>query len=119
MHFPSVIELILMDQDHPRSLAYQLNALQQHIAGLPRAHQRQRLADDERCLLESSTRLRLADAVKLSSLEEEDGVHRALDDLLDQQATSLWTFSDVITRTYFSHSQPIKQLSPQQPDEDV
>jgi len=119
MHFPSVLELILMDQDHPRSLAYQLNALQQHIVELPREHQRQRLADDERCLLESSTALRLADAVQLSLLEAGAGVHQALDDLLVKQAENLWRFSDLITSSYFSHSQPLQQLSPHHQDEDV
>ncbi len=119
MHLPSVIELILMDQDHPRSLAYQLDSLQKHILGLPREHHRQRLADDERCLLESYTSLRLSDAVQLSSLEDGAGVYRALDELLTQQAESLWRFSDVITSTYFSHSQPLKQLAPQHQDEDV
>ena len=119
MHLPSVIELILMDQDHPRSLAYQLDSLQKHILGLPREHHRQRLADDERCLLESYTALRLSDAVQLSSLEDGAGVYRALDELLTQQAESLWRFSDVITSTYFSHSQPLKQLAPQHQDEDV
>ncbi len=119
MHLPSVIELILMDQDHPRSLAYQLDSLQKHILGLPREHHRQRLADDERCLLESYTALRLTDAVQLSLLEDGAGVYGALDELLTQQAESLWRFSDVITSTYFSHSQPLKQLAPQHQDEDV
>jgi hypothetical protein len=31
----------------------------------------------------------------------------------------LWRLSDVITSTYFSHSQPPQQLSPQQQDEDL
>ena len=119
MHLPSVIELILMDRDHPRSLAYQLDALQRHIAGLPREHQRQRLADDERCLLGSFTDLRLANAVELSTLEEGSGVYEELDNLLAKQAESLWRFSDVITNTYFSHSQTLQQLSPQYQDEDV
>jgi len=119
MHLPTVLELILMDQDHPRSLAYQLNALQGHIAELPRDQRVHRLGDDERCLLESYTELRLADAVQLSKIEETDGVREALDALLARQAESLWQLSDVITRTYFSHAQPPHQLAPQlQDDED-
>ncbi len=119
MHLPTVLELILMDQDHPRSLAYQLDALQRHVADLPRGQKTQRLSDDERCLLESYTELRLADAAQLSKTEAGEGVCHALDELLARQADSLWHLSDVITRTYFSHAQPPHQLTPQQQDEDL
>ncbi len=119
MHLPTVLELILMDRNHPRSLAYQLECLQQHIADLPRDRTSPRLGEDERCVLEAYTRLRLADAAELSKIVEEDGYCKALDELLAGQTESLWRLSDVITSTYFSHSQPPQQLSPQQQDEDV
>lgn len=119
MHLPTVLELILMDQDHPRSLAYQLNALQQHVADLPHDQRQQRLGDDERCILEAYTELRLADAVQLSQVEETEGLRRNLDELLSRQAESLWRLSNVITRNYFSHAQPLHQLAPQLQDEDA
>jgi uncharacterized alpha-E superfamily protein len=110
---------MLMDQHHPRSLAYQLDCLQRHIADLPRDQRSQRLGEDERCILEAYTELRLADAAQLSRLEEGEGFCKALEELLAGQAESLWKLSDVITTTYFSHAQPPHQLSPQQQDEDV
>ncbi len=119
MHLPTVLELILMDQNHPRSLAYQLDSLQRHIAELPRSRVSQRLGEDERCILQSSTELRLADAAQLSRIDEGEGICKDLDELLARQTESLWQFSDVMTSTYFSHSQPPQQLSPQQQDEDV
>ncbi len=119
MHLPTVLELILMDRNHPRSLAYQLDCLQRHIADLPRDRTSPRLGEDERCILDAYTKLRLADAAELSKFEEEDGYCKALDDLLADQTESLWRLSDVITRTYFSHSQPSQQLLPQQQDEDL
>jgi uncharacterized circularly permuted ATP-grasp superfamily protein/uncharacterized alpha-E superfamily protein len=119
MHLPTVLELILMDQHHPRSLAYQLDRLQQHIADLPRSQRQERLGEDERCILAAHTELRLADTVHLSTLAAGEGVHAALDELLAGQAESLWRLSDLITSSYFSHSQPAQQLEPQQQDEDV
>ncbi len=110
MHLPTVLELILMDPQHPRSLAYQLEQLQRHIADLPRSQRPQRLGEDERCILEAYTELRLADVVTLSKIAAEEGVCKALDDLLAGQSASLWQLSDVITGTYFSHSQPPQQL---------
>lgn len=119
MHLPTVLDLILMDQHHPRSLAYQLDCLQKHVAELPRIPGTQRLGDDERCVLEAYTELRLSDPVELSRLGEVDGFCKGLDEMLSRQAENLWKLSDVITRTYFSHSQPHQQLSPQHQDEDV
>lgn len=119
MHLPTVLELMLMDQHHPRSLAYQLESLQQHIASLPKGQRLERISAEERCILQSSTRLKLADGAELAKMEEGKGVCEGLDDLLAGQAESLWQLSDLITRNYFSHSHPTQQLIPQRQDEDI
>jgi len=119
MHLPTVIELLLMDESHPRSLAYQLDALQQHIADLPHDNSRHRLGADQRCILAAYTELRLADAAELSRCEKEDGYCKSLDQLFESQTASLWKLSDQLTETYFSHAQPLQQLAPQQQDEDA
>jgi len=119
MHLPTVIELLLMDESHPRSLAYQLDALQQHIADLPHDTSRNRLGADQRCILAAYTELRLADAAELSRCEKGDGYCKSLDKLFASQTASLWQLSDLLTETYFSHAQPLQQLAPQHQDEDV
>lgn len=119
MHLPTVLELMLMDQHHPRSLAYQLESLQQHIASLPKGQRLERISAEERCILLSSTRLKLADGAELAKMEEGKGVCEGLEDLLAGQAESLWQLSDLITRNYFSHSHPTQQLIPQRQDEDI
>ena len=119
MHLPTVLELILMDPHHPRSLAYQLDCLQQHVSELPRTQESHRLGDDQRAVLEAFSALRLADAVQLSQIGESDGYCKGLEELLARQAENLWQLSDVITNRYFSHSQPHQQLSPQHQDEDI
>ena len=119
MHLPTVLELILMDKHHPRSLAYQLDCLQQHVAELPRTQATQRLGEDERAVLAAYTELRLADTADLSRIEADEGYCTGLEDLLSGQAESLWRLSDVITSNYFSHSDPSQQLSPQQQDEEI
>ena len=72
-----------------------------------------------RAVKNTSCALRLADAVQLSKIEEGDGYCKGLEELLSKQADNLWLLSDVITSTYFSHSQPHQQLSPQHQDEDI
>lgn len=119
MHLPTVLELILMDQNHPRSLAYQLDRLKKHIADLPRGKRQERMGEDERCIFKAFSELCLADAVKLTKFEEDQGIYADLDLLLADQSGSLWQLSDLITSTYFSHSQPHQQLNPYRQDEDL
>jgi len=118
MHLPTVLELILMDENHPRSLAYQLEQLQQHISALPRSKRAQHLDQDERCVFQAYSELRLADAVHLARVEERGG-RQGLEGLLSRMAESLWKFSDVISLTYFSHSLPSHQLAPQHQDDEL
>ena len=119
MHLPTVLELVLMEQNHPRSLAYQLEKLQQHLAALPRGQRGERIGADERCILSAFTRLRLADAVALSKIEAGEGVHQTLDEFLAEMADSLWQLSDLITSNYFSHSHPTLPVAQQRQDEDI
>lgn len=119
MHLPTVLELLLMDEEHPRSLAYQLDQLQKHIAVLPHDRQRERFGEDQRCLLEAYSRLKLAELASLIKTDSKTGDFRFLDELLEAQSTGLWRLSEIITNTYFSHAQPTRQLAPQLQDEDV
>ncbi len=119
MHLPTVLELILMDPKHPRSLAYQLDRLNRHVADLPRKNSLVRIGEDERCILKALSELRLAYVAQLARLEEGQGIYGELDALLEAQADSLWQLSNLLTSTYFSHSQPHRQLTPHRQDEDV
>lgn len=119
MHLPTVLELLLMDEEHPRSLAYQLAQLRQHVADLPRDRRRECFGEDKRCLLEAYSRLRLAEVAQLTREDENTDDLEVLAELLDNQAAGLWRLSEIITSTYFSHAQPSQQLAPQLQDEDV
>jgi uncharacterized circularly permuted ATP-grasp superfamily protein/uncharacterized alpha-E superfamily protein len=61
----TVLDLVLLDATNPRSLAYQLERLSEDIAALPRPVT-PRLSTEERLVLETSTRLRLADTAELA-----------------------------------------------------
>jgi uncharacterized circularly permuted ATP-grasp superfamily protein/uncharacterized alpha-E superfamily protein len=60
-----VLDLLLLDETNPRSLAFQLEALSQHVEHLPRASQRAYWTVEEKTVLDLTTRLRLADATAL------------------------------------------------------
>ena len=56
-----VLDLLLLDETNPRSLAYQLSSISQHLAALPQAKQGVSLTDERRIILSMLTAIRLAD----------------------------------------------------------
>ncbi len=118
MQLPTVLELLLLDEKHPRALAYQLHKLQQHIQVLPREQSLHRLNPQERLILETYTDLRLTDVLSLLE-DSEEGIYHKLDAFLSQLTDQLWQLSDVITQTYFSHAQTSQLGEPSKVEEEL
>ncbi|MGC2165441.1 MAG: circularly permuted type 2 ATP-grasp protein [Gallionella sp.] len=99
---PSFLELLLLDTNNPRSLAFQIDKLSSHVSKLPRTQQAQRLSPEERLVLEASS------IIKLVNLEDllvttEIGVRENLDQQLSHLSTLLIDLSDTITAEHFRH----------------
>lgn len=113
LHLPTTLELLLMDKEYPRALAYQLRLLQMHVNLLPHDQNgRHRLREDERTVLEAYNALLLADTTQLVDSKEDEGIHQPLEELLAMVAEKIWHLSDIVTRKYFSHSQGTQLLVP-------
>ena len=110
LHFPTALELLLLDEDSPRSLLYQLKRLEEHIRVLPREKHRYRLSEEEQLILEALTQLQLSDAIELAAHSERTTQRTGLEKLLVRLAQILIDISDVLTQTYFSHIQRQQQL---------
>lgn len=99
---PLVLDLLLMDESNPRSLAFQLNAFSQHLDQLPQAAGRgQARVEEQRTVLSLLTSVRLAEVRALAEAGR-DGVREELTHLLAQQVSALPDLSDAIARRYFS-----------------
>ena len=110
LHFPTALELLLLDEHNPRSLLYQLKRLEEQIQVLPREKLGYRLSEEEQLILEALTQLQLSDTVDLSERSEHTTQRRGLEKLLVRLAQILIAISDVLTQTYFSHVQGPQQL---------
>ena len=99
---PSFLELLLLDPDNPRSLAFQVSCLNEHVAKLPVKRQDQRLSPEERLMLEASSMLKL---VKLSDLlaVSKEGIRDNLDQQLSRVYYLLSSLSETITANHFRH----------------
>ena len=111
LHFPTVLELLLLDEDNPRSLLYQLKRLQEQIRVLPREKRGYRLSEEEQLILEALTQLQLSDTLNLAERSEHTTQRNGLEKLLVRLAQILIDVSDVLTHNYFSHIQRPQQLT--------
>jgi uncharacterized alpha-E superfamily protein len=104
-----VLDLLLLDETNPRSLAFQLAALAGHVDSLPRGADPPRRSAEQRLMLAALTDLRLADVESLA--RPADGVRGGLDFLLTRLGGQLPQLSDQITQSYLTHVQATRQLA--------
>lgn len=107
----TVLDLVLMDENNPRALMYQLVQLQEHIQKLPRETVGHQLSEEQQLVLKAYTRLRLSNTASLAQVVEKTGAYQRLDALLVSLRNLLIRISDALSKTYFSHTQESQQLA--------
>ncbi len=129
-----VLDLLLADESNPRSVAFQLVCLTEHVEALPRPGASPvtatgswggaKRSPEERLLLRTLNALRLADmpqeAQAAPSPASESSMASGtpiqtrdhLDDTLHALVTHLLALSDTLSQTYLSHALTTRQLAP-------
>ena len=98
---PLVLDLLLLDEANPRSVAYQLAAISRHMDDLPKAKTGVSLSEDQRLILSLLTTIRLAD-VELIAREAN---RASLERLMKEQLHLLPELSNALSRHYFNLTQ--------------
>jgi uncharacterized alpha-E superfamily protein len=119
-HLETMLDLLLLDPDNPRSLAHQLDLLLEDVRALPAAPGAPRVSDAEKHALETSTVLRLADTATLAeSHASGDGGGRTRPELaafLARVIDGLHATADAIARANFEEQLPQRSvLTPADP----
>jgi uncharacterized alpha-E superfamily protein len=109
LHAPAVLDLLLADESNPRSLAFQLAAVADHVEHLPREDNGAARSAEQRLMLAALTAVRLADADALAETDD-CNCRLGLEHLLNEVAGSLPGVSDAITQTYLIHLQAARHL---------
>lgn len=99
--FALVLDLLMVDEKNPRSLAFQLVAIQTHIAALPNTADDAMRAPEQRLALDLLSKVRLSDPASMR-IPDDDGVRRDLDTLLKAIVKGLPELSDTLSHRYFS-----------------
>ncbi|HMP77657.1 MAG TPA: circularly permuted type 2 ATP-grasp protein [Kiritimatiellia bacterium] len=104
-----VLDLLLTDETNPRSLLFQLEAIEGHVGQLPRDDRTVGLTEEQRLIARSLARVRLADIAQLAAPGPDYGRWDLFALVKDVQDT-VPLLSDALTRHYLSHARPSRQL---------
>jgi uncharacterized alpha-E superfamily protein len=110
LNIPQLLELVVYDENNPRSLAYQMSRLEEHITALPNKQETGSRSELERLALETATMVRLADVNRLGAANKKTIRRDTLDNFLNVLVTRLTTLSDSLTATYFRTAATPHQL---------
>ena len=102
------LDLLLTDETNPRSLAFQLVALEEHVGRLPGGSVRGERVGEARIALAAQARVRLADVAELG--RSDAGKRLRLEEFLARTVDDLRAFSDVLTRSYLSHAGEARRI---------
>ncbi len=105
-----VLDLLLADEANPRSIAFQLARLREHIEHLPESQSLLRRPEEARLALSLLSAVQLADVQELAK-PDESGHLSGLENLLARLAVELRGLSETLTRTYFNLAVPSRQRS--------
>ncbi|MEM9301002.1 MAG: circularly permuted type 2 ATP-grasp protein [Pseudomonadota bacterium] len=112
VELPQGFELLLIDRSNPRSLLFQLEALQGHLDELPRVGVDTReLQPEQRAALDAITTLRISPLVTLGETDA-DGTRVELAQLLERLRDRILTIGTVVSERYFEHREGPQLLVP-------
>lgn len=95
---PLVLDLLLLDESNPRSLAYQLASISQHLGSLPQANPGASLPDERRQILAMLASVRQVDVEAIAK----DETRAELQTALRKQLRLLPQLTTAIERHYFN-----------------
>ena len=110
MQVDLVLDLLLLDEANPRSVAYQLVRLREHIEQLPQSRALIRRPPEARIATSLLTAVQLAEVADFVRRDAE-GRRANLEKLLSRLTSELGLLSETLTRQYFSQAVPTRQFS--------
>ena len=107
-----VLDLLLLDEGNPRSVAFQVSKMRKHVDRLPESHPASGHPKEARLALSMLTSIQLAEASELIRADE-NGELTDLDQFTQRLAADLMLLSETLARVYFTHAVRTRQLTGQ------
>ena len=105
-----VLDLVLADESNPRSVAFQVAALRQHVRRLPRDPAAPTATREDQITAELTALLSM-EAVQAHCQQHLDGHPEPLQELLSRLLAQLFALSETLIHYYFSHAARPRQLT--------
>jgi uncharacterized alpha-E superfamily protein len=99
----AVVDLLVADESNPRSVAFQLAALDEHLAQLPRESSHPMRSPDRQAVLKIRTQLQLADLREVCDPKKSE-MRPELDLLTTSVIDSMAKVTELVSQIYFSHA---------------
>jgi uncharacterized circularly permuted ATP-grasp superfamily protein/uncharacterized alpha-E superfamily protein len=100
----AVLSLLMVDEDNPRSLIYQILRIERHLKGLPEQAGQEGYSVARKKLMEAITKLRLVDINSITELDESRKTFADLRIFLSEISTLLSETAVQVMEKYFSHT---------------
>jgi uncharacterized alpha-E superfamily protein len=110
LQLPLALELLLLDNNYPKSLAYLVKKIKRYVQLLPAGENGLPPNEKSARMEEADSVLERADIIRLSRCENESDEFIQLHKFLDKLYSLLADTSILISKTYFRHNQVQKQL---------
>ncbi len=101
-----VLDLVLADTSNPRSIAFQIQTIDEHLSVVQSADEEGLLSADRRITTQLVNTLQLADVFTICATKNRFGARSQIDRLTRQTGQAISDLSDQISRRFFSHSAP-------------
>ena len=106
----TVLDLLLLAPENPRSLGFQVQRLVEEVGVLPGASPRGQLSDTGQLVVDLAESLRVADTTALARVDHQHQ-RAALVAFLDETTGSLVRAADAVNAAHFTHLLPQRALS--------
>ena len=103
VHIAAVLDLLMLDESSPRSIAFQLRAIEDHVSELPRDEARAGLSAEQRLAVALRNAVRLTDVFELAQTDgnrERPQLERLLRRLINQ----LPRLADAVSSRFLIHA---------------
>ena len=110
LNLEHAIDLLLFDENNPRSISYQLQKLTVYLDHLSGTREMSITGFEQEIILESFTMVKTADRSKLMETQEGIYIRKNLQKVLDTLQINIEKCSLALTEKYFSHSVSVQSL---------
>jgi uncharacterized circularly permuted ATP-grasp superfamily protein/uncharacterized alpha-E superfamily protein len=106
----AVVDLLVADEANPRSVAYQVVAIEQHLCSLPRHSTHPQACPYTQLILQLRTRLRLVDLTEVCKPNDK-GSRPGLIALMTEVLETIQQVAELVSQVFFSHAAIARRLS--------